>query len=79
MANFVPCDVDARFLPDGRVVPRNVTWDGVRRVVEMTGRTWQEGHIQHMLVQLTGQITLDLKYDGTWSGRLISKPRFSSI
>ncbi|MCI0714648.1 MAG: hypothetical protein L0154_31120 [Chloroflexi bacterium] len=79
MADFVPCSVEARFLPDGRPIPHKVTWDGVERVVVTTGRMWQEATQHHVLVQLSGQITLELKYDGAWSGRPVSKPRFSSI
>lgn len=78
MADFVPCVVEARFRPDGKPIPRYVTWNGDRRIVLSIGRQWQEGLNHHLLVQLPGQLTLELKYDGTWSGRLISKPRFSS-
>ena len=78
MADFVPCSVEAHFLPDGQPIPRKVNWDSEEHLVLATGRTWQEAGQHHMLVQLSGHLTLELKYDGTWSGRVVSKPRFSS-
>jgi hypothetical protein len=78
MADFIPCDVESRFLSDGTPRPYKVNWKNTNHPVLETGRTWREDSSHHILVKLTGQITLELKYDGTWSGRIVGKPRFSS-
>lgn len=78
MNNFEPCEVEARFLRDGRPVPYKIIWRGQPHNIIEVGRFWNSGQAHHVLVKIPGQ-TLELCYQGSWSGKIAGKPRFSSL
>ena len=52
-----PIEVTANFSEQGVITPLHFTWKGSRYRVESTGRRWQDGSDQHMLVMVaSGQI-----------------------
>ncbi|NOZ29923.1 MAG: hypothetical protein GXP39_17985 [Chloroflexi bacterium] len=61
-----PVMVQARFLPDGRVVPTAFIWEGRTRYVSSVGRQWTEDENpskRHFLVQTAAFDTFELVLD----------------
>ncbi len=60
--------VQARFLPDGKVVPTAFVWDGRTRYVTSVGRQWVDENApneRHFLVQTASFDTFELVLDTT--------------
>ncbi len=63
-----PVMVQARFLPDGRVIPIAFIWEGYTRYIASVGRQWiEEGPPpqRHFLVQTAAFDTFELAFDVT--------------
>ncbi len=58
MSERVLVTVEARFAPDGTVVPLAVEWGGRRCAVAAVGRCWEEGGRQCFDIQLDTEETL---------------------
>jgi hypothetical protein len=57
-----PIPVEARFEPDGRLIPLAFEWQGKRHNIESLGRQWQEGKAHHFLVMAPGNQVFELVY-----------------
>jgi hypothetical protein len=70
-----PIAVEARFDPDGRIVPLAFLWKGQRIPVHTQGRQWRDEGAYHFLVMDPGQQVYELVFspsDSTW--KLVRAP-----
>jgi hypothetical protein len=72
-----PTEVTAHFDRDGEANPLSFTWRGSTYTVDSTGRRWQQGGDQHMLVMAPGDETFELVFrpaESRWYLRKIAPP-----
>jgi nicotinamide-nucleotide amidase len=73
----VPVDVRARYNAQGQALPVSLALDGISYVVESTGRRWQDGEGEHILVMIKGGKAFELLCStpgGMWTAREVGKP-----
>jgi PncC family amidohydrolase len=72
----VPVEVRVRSNVQGQALPVSLALDGVSYYVESTGRRWQDGEGEHILVMIKGGKVFELVHaspGGTWSARETGK------
>ena len=60
MSESIP--VEARFEPDGTLLPLAFEWKGKRYIIESRGRQWEENGTQHFLVMASDNQVFELVY-----------------
>ncbi|MCD6291509.1 MAG: hypothetical protein J7M34_13480 [Anaerolineae bacterium] len=61
-----PVMVQARFLPDGQIIPTAFIWEGHTRYIMSVGRQWvgdEHPSMRHFLVQTAASDTFELALD----------------
>ncbi|OGO18498.1 MAG: hypothetical protein A2Z14_19865 [Chloroflexi bacterium RBG_16_48_8] len=57
-----PIPVEARFEPNGTLIPLAFEWQGQRFTIESHGRQWEENGTHHFLVMVAGDRVFELVY-----------------